>query len=177
MKRLVYFLPIAGFLVLAYFLFGSLAKKPNELPSVLIGKPAPAFALAGLDKQVQGFGPQDLGHGRVTLVNVWASWCAPCREEAPTLKKLAATGKVALIGFVWKDRPEKARAFLDELGNPYERIGIDRDGRVAIEWGVYGVPETYVVDRNGIVRERFTGALTLEREGEVWAAIRKAESF
>jgi cytochrome c biogenesis protein CcmG/thiol:disulfide interchange protein DsbE len=177
MKRLIYFAPVIGFLVLAYFLFGSLSKKPDALPSVLIGKPVPAFALTGLDKKVQGFGPQDMARGRVTLVNVWASWCAPCREEAPMLKKIATTGKVALFGFVWKDKPEKARAFLDEVGNPFERIGIDQDGRVAMEWGVYGVPETYVIDRHGIVRDRFTGALTPEREAEVWTAIARAESF
>lgn len=174
MKRLVYFVPVAGFLVLAYFLFGSLSTKPDEIPSVLIGRPVPAAVLPALDAQTQGFGPEDL-KGRVTLVNVWGSYCVPCRLEAPTLQKLSE--RVAIFGFAWKDKPEKARDFLDEYGNPFERIGIDPDSKAAIEWGISGVPETYVVDRHGIVRERFTGALTPDKEGEVLTAIARAESF
>jgi cytochrome c biogenesis protein CcmG/thiol:disulfide interchange protein DsbE len=160
-KRLVYILPVLAFLALATVLFHSLmAPPPGELPSALVGKPVPPVTLSALDTQTQGFGPQDLARGKVTVVNVFASWCAPCRSEAPVLQTLAQMRGITLYGFVYKDKPNAARAFLKDVGNPFSRIGLDADGRAGIDWGVYGVPETYVVDGHGVVRERFVGELT-----------------
>jgi cytochrome c biogenesis protein CcmG/thiol:disulfide interchange protein DsbE len=160
-KRLIYILPVVAFAVLAWFLFEGLrAPPPGDLPSVLIDKPVPALTLPGLDSVTQGFGPKELSAGRVTIVNVFASWCVPCRTEAPQLAQLGRARGVQLYGLVWKDTPAKARAFLDDVGNPYARIGWDGEGRAGIEWGVYGVPETYIIDRHGIIRERFVGPIT-----------------
>ncbi|MEI9991087.1 MAG: DsbE family thiol:disulfide interchange protein [Rhizomicrobium sp.] len=159
MKRLFYILPVLAFLGLGWFLYASLrTPPPAAMPSALLGKPAPALTLPPLDAKAQGFGPSDLA-GRVTLVNLFASWCIPCREEAGELAELARARGVRLIGIAYKDKPEAARAFLDEYGNPFERIGLDADGRAGIEWGISGVPETFVLDRHGIVRGRF-GPLT-----------------
>lgn len=162
MSRWIYTLPIAAFAVLAFFLFRSLYLTPAEvaLPSALIGKPAPGIALPALDAQAQGFGPADLASGKVVLVNVFSSTCIPCRQEAPELARLAAMPGITLYGFVWKDTAAGARDFLDHYGNPYSRIGFDADGHVGTEWGVYGWPETYVVDGRGIIRFKYVGALT-----------------
>jgi cytochrome c biogenesis protein CcmG/thiol:disulfide interchange protein DsbE len=160
-KRLTYILPAIAFAALAWFLFSSLkGPPPAELPSVLVDRHAPALTLPALDARARGFGPADLAQGgRVTVVNVFASWCIPCREEAPQLAQLAHARGVRLIGIVYKDKPAAARAFLDEVGNPYERIGLDADGRAGIEWGITGVPETFIVDSHGVIRGRF-GPLT-----------------
>lgn len=157
MRRLAYIVPVLAFLGLAWFLFSSLkGPPPAELPSMLIDKPAPALTLPPLDARTEGLRPADLATpGRVTIVNVFASWCVPCREEAPQLKQLARARGVHLVGIVYKDKPEAARAFLDEVGNPFDRIGLDADGRAGIEWGITGVPETFVVDGHGVVRARF----------------------
>src|SRR6201986_5125751 len=119
---------------------------------MLVGKPAPVTPLPALDAQAQSFGPADLRSGHVTVVNVFASWCAPCREEAPMLQTLAQMKSISLYGMVQKDTPAKARAFLADFGNPFQRIDLDADGRASIEWGVYGVPETFVIDGKGIIR-------------------------
>jgi cytochrome c biogenesis protein CcmG/thiol:disulfide interchange protein DsbE len=162
-KRLVYAAPVLAFLVLAFFLFRSLiAPSPDVLPSALIDKPAPQRSLPALDAQTQGFGPKDLASGKVVVVNVFSSTCVPCRLEAPVLNKLAARSDITLYGFVWEDKPESARKFLDEVGNPFSRIGLDLDGSVGREWGVYGWPETYVVDGHGIIRFKYVSALTDE---------------
>ncbi len=161
MKRLIYLLPVVLFATLVFFLFRSLtAPPPGFLPSALIDKPSPWVALPALDARTQGFAPGDFRRGHVTVLNVWASWCVPCRAEATELQALAKTQGVVLYGLVYKDSPQKARAFLDEVGDPFARIGLDRNGRAAIEWGVYGVPETFVIDGKGIVRARFVGAIT-----------------
>jgi cytochrome c biogenesis protein CcmG, thiol:disulfide interchange protein DsbE len=160
-KRLVYILPVIAFVALAAFLFKGLRGSPPEsLPSMLIGKPAPGLTLPGLDAASEGFGPKDLNAGRVTVVNVFASWCVPCRTEAPQLAQLGQARGVQLFGLAWKDTQQKARAFLADVGDPYAKIGFDGDGRAGIEWGVYGVPETYVIDRHGVIRERFVGPIT-----------------
>jgi len=132
-------------------------KDVSAVPSALIGKPAPAFALPPLDGRTDGFASTDLG-GKPALVNVFASWCLPCRAEHPLLLRLAKDG-VAVFGIDVKDKPEQVGAYLAELGNPYARIGADRDGRVVIDWGVYGYPETFVVDRGGVIRYRHVGPL------------------
>jgi cytochrome c biogenesis protein CcmG/thiol:disulfide interchange protein DsbE len=107
-----------------------------------------------------GLAPADFAQGRVTVLNVWASWCAPCRVEAPLLDRLAGDKSIALFGLVYKDKPANARGFLAEMGNPFSRIGLDASGNAGIEWGIYGVPETFVIDGQGIVRARIVGALT-----------------
>ena len=161
MRQALYLLPVILFLALAAMLYrGLVTPAPEALPSALIDKPAPALALPALDAATRGFGPEDLKAGHVTVVNVWASWCVPCRTEAPELEALAKQKGFALYGLVYKDTPEKARGFLDEVGNPFSRIGLDRDGRAGIEWGIYGVPETFIVDGKGIVRERIVGPLS-----------------
>ena len=164
MKRLIYILPVLGFVVIAGFLFRSLYyAAPEALPSPLIGKPAPHRTLAPLDEKTEGFGPADLASGKVVVVNVFSSTCIPCREEAPVLNQLAKMPGMTLYGFVWKDKPENARRFLDELGNPFSRIGYDGDGSAGIEWGVYGWPETYVIDGKGVIRFKYDeGPLTAQ---------------
>jgi cytochrome c biogenesis protein CcmG/thiol:disulfide interchange protein DsbE len=161
MNRWITLLPVAAFAVLAFFLFKSLwSPEPNIIPSALINKPAPRLVLPGLDARSAAFTPADLTAGHVSVVNVFASWCAPCRLEAIQLNILAKLPGVAVYGLAQKDKPAATRAFLDEVGNPFARIARDDDGRASIEWGVYGVPETYVVDGKGIIRLKYIGQLT-----------------
>jgi cytochrome c biogenesis protein CcmG/thiol:disulfide interchange protein DsbE len=160
-RRLAFLLPVVLFAMLLVVFSIGLRRDPHLLPSALIDRPAPGFALPGLYETAQGLSRDDLG-GRVTLVNFFASWCAPCREEHAALMALARRPGVSLDGVAYKDKPEDARRFLDGLGNPYRRIGVDRDGTTAIDFGVYGVPETYVVDASGHIRYRQVGPLTAE---------------
>lgn len=178
MKRLIFIVPIVLFGVLAYFLFKSLiGPAPDVLKSALIDKPAPRLTLPALDAQTRGFGPAQLTAGHVTVVNVFGSWCPTCREEAPVLPMLAHLKDVKLYGMVYMDTPAKARKFLDEVGNPFSRIGLDESGHAGIEWGVYGAPETFVVDGKGIVRLRHVGALTPSIiHNEIIPAIDKAKA-
>lgn len=159
--RWFYFLPAFLFLGLVAVFVTSLVRYPDATtsPSPLVDKPAPHLTLPTLDAKSAAFAPADLSAGHVTVLNVWASWCVPCRAEAPALAQLAARKNVALYGLVYKDSPAKARAFLDEAGNPYRRIDLDADGRAGIEWGITGVPETFVIDGNGIVRLRYAGPI------------------
>ena len=175
MKRAIYIVPVLLFGGLAYFLFHSLiAPPPDELPSALIGKPAPDIQSPPLDAGAKGFGQADF-KGHVTVVNVFASWCVPCRAEAPLLSSLARLNGVSLYGLVYKDTPEKARAFLSDVGNPFARVGLDQSGEAGIEWGIYGVPETFVIDADGIVRLRYAGPLTPDvLTGEILPAIEQA---
>jgi cytochrome c biogenesis protein CcmG/thiol:disulfide interchange protein DsbE len=160
LRRLLFLVPLALFAVLAgYFTLG-LSRDPSVLPSALIDKPAPEFSLPALGEG-PGLAKADLA-GRVTLVNFFASWCAPCRVEHPLLMRLKQEGRVALYGIDYKDRPDEARRLLAQLGDPYGRIGVDRDGRTAIDFGVYGVPETYVIDMDGRIRYRQVGPITRE---------------
>jgi cytochrome c biogenesis protein CcmG/thiol:disulfide interchange protein DsbE len=160
-RKLVFLLPVALFAaLLAAFAIG-LRHDPHLVPSALINRPAPDFTLPGLYEPADGLSRKDLD-GRVTLVNFFASWCAPCREEHPELMALAHRPGVTLDGVAYKDRPEAARHFLDRLGNPFGHIGVDREGTTAIDFGVYGVPETYVVDGTGHIRYRHVGPLTPE---------------
>jgi len=160
-KRLFYILPVLGFLGLAWFLHASLKPPPlAAMRSALLDRPAPSLTLPALDPGAPPLGPADLkAKGRVTVVNLFASWCIPCREEAPQLAQLARARGVRLIGIAYKDKPEAARAFLAEYGNPFERVALDIGGRAGIEWGITGVPESYVIDEHGIVRGHF-GPLT-----------------
>ncbi len=156
-------IPAVVFAALALLFWRGLSGKPSEIPSALIGKPVPDFALAavpGLD--VPGFGAADLKNGKVSVVNVWASWCAPCRIEHPLLVELAKRPDITLLGINYKDEPENAVRFLGSLGQPFAAVGMDQDGRAAVDWGVYGVPETFVVDGQGIIRYKHIGPLTPE---------------
>lgn len=162
-------LPLAIFAVLAgLFWYALKTGDPSLLPSPLIGKKVPEFSLPPLegllagDDQVPGFAASDLAQGEPTLVNVFASWCVECQVEHPLLLALGQTPGVRLYGIDYKDDPEAARRFLGRHGNPYARIGADRPGRVAIDFGVYGVPETYVVTGDGTIAYRHVGPLTEE---------------
>ena len=159
-RRLRFLIPAVVFIGLAAGLGFGLSKDPSVVPSALIDKPVPEFALAPALGAERGLSSDDLRTGVVSLVNVFASWCGPCRAEHPLLMKLAEDGTVVLFGINYKDRPEDARAWLDQLGDPFERIGADLNGRVGIDWGVYGVPETFVIDATGRIRYKHVGLLT-----------------
>ena len=166
-RKLAFLVPAALFAALLVVFAIGLTHDPHLLPSALIDRPAPDFALPGLDEGAEGLSREDLG-GRVTLVNFFASWCVPCREEHAQLMALSRRPDVTLEGVAYKDKPEDARRFLAGLGNPFRRIGVDRKGTTAIDFGVYGVPETYVVDASGQIRFRQVGPLTAEDvEGKI----------
>jgi len=158
-----FFLPLAGFAALALLLGVGLGLKPREVPSPFIGKPAPAFSLPQLHQPQQQLAPGDM-QGQVWLLNVWASWCAPCREEHPLLVTAARERQVPIVGLNYKDDPRNAQEWLRKLGDPYVGIGVDASGRVGIDYGVYGVPETFVIDKAGVVRFKHIGPMT----SEVW---------
>ncbi len=151
--------PLGIFAALVVLLWAGLYLNPREVPSPLIGKPAPEFMLPQLHDSTQQIGSRDL-LGKVTLLNVWASWCAACREEHPLLVALARTGQVNIYGLNYKDARQDALRWLNELGNPYLVSAFDEQGNVGIDYGVYGVPETYVIDRAGIIRYKVIGPLT-----------------
>jgi cytochrome c biogenesis protein CcmG/thiol:disulfide interchange protein DsbE len=154
-------IPLTIFLVLVVFLWIGLGRDPREVPSPLIGKPAPAFALARLHDADARLTNEDL-KGKVWLFNVWASWCVSCREEHPLLMQLAASKIVPIYGLDYKDKPDAGRTWLAQHGNPYTASAVDLDGRVGIDYGVYGVPETFLVDKQGVIRYKQIGPLTQE---------------
>lgn len=153
--------PVAGFLGLAALFYVAIfGGDPSEVPSALLGKPVPQFTLPAVtDTGVPGFATEDLLQGEVTVVNVWASWCVPCRQEHPLLEALARESGAPIFGLNYKDSGDAAQRFLATLGNPFTRVGADRDGRVSIDWGVYGVPETFVVDKEGKIILKHVGAI------------------
>ncbi len=162
--RLVYLAPLAVFAILAAIFLVQLESgtDPGAIPSPLIGHPAPTFDLPALDGvDLPGFKRADLD-GTVTLVNVFASWCVPCRQEAPVLEALAKDNRFRLVGINYKDTNANANRFLGDFGNPYAAIGVDARGRSAIDWGVYGVPETFVVGADGVIRYKYIGPLSDE---------------
>jgi cytochrome c biogenesis protein CcmG, thiol:disulfide interchange protein DsbE len=154
-------IPLAIFVILMAFLYVGLSRDPREVPSPLLDKPAPAFALAQLHDPARKLTNADL-RGKVWLLNVWASWCASCRVEHPLLMQLAASNVVPVYGLDYKDKPDAGRAWLAQNGNPYTASAIDLDGRVGIDYGVYGVPETFLIDKQGVVRYKQIGPLTVE---------------
>lgn len=160
-SKLIFLLPVALFAVLVVAFAVGLRHDPHLLPSALINRPAPDFALPGLYERANGLTRKDLD-GRVTLVNFFASWCAPCREEHAELMALGRLPGVTLDGIAYKDKPEDTSRFLERLGDPFGHVGVDRNGTTAIDFGVYGVPETYVVDATGHIRLRHVGPLTAE---------------
>ena len=153
-----YLIPLVIFIVLAVFLAIGLTRDPHELKSVLINKPAPAFRLPQLKAADKMISNEDM-RGKVWLLNVWASWCVACRDEHPYLIEYAKSGVVPIYGLNYKDRREDALATLDELGDPYTVSAVDFDGRVAIDFGVYGAPETYVIDQGGTIRFKYVGPM------------------
>ena len=166
-RKLFVFLPLALFLALAALFFVSLRSgDPARLPSALLGKKTPEFKLPPLEGSLpaSGLSTADLKNGSVTLVNIFASWCVPCREEHPVLMGLAQRTDLAarglrIAGLAYKDEPANSRKFLSEMGNPYALVGVDASGRAGIEWGVYGVPETFVVTGDGTIAYKFVGPL------------------
>ncbi len=170
--RFIHILPVVILLgVSGVFFVRLFGEDPSLVPSVMLNRPAPEFALAPLEnlrragEPVPGFSREDLplpadGEAQVNIVNVWASWCVPCRDEHPVLMDLAADPEVRVLGINYKDRPENARRFLGALGNPFDKVGVDENGRSAIEWGVYGVPETFIVDADGIILHKHIGPIT-----------------
>ena len=159
--RLSGYIPLLAFIVMAVFLGIGLTLNPREIPSPLIGKPVPEFKLPAVKGRTLGLASADL-RGQVSLVNVFASWCVACREEHPVLMGLSQKGIVPIHGLNYKDKPDDAQAWLDQLGDPYTRTGADISGKVAIDWGVYGVPETFVIDRDGRIAYKHIGAVTPE---------------
>ena len=159
MKR--YLLPLLVFVVMAGFLAIGLKLDPREVPSPLIGKPAPAFDLPQLAAPDQRLAAKDL-RGQVWLLNVWASWCVACRQEHPLLVELGKTGQVKLYGLNYKDKRDDALGWLNNYGNPYLKSMSDTEGLVGIDYGVYGVPETFVIDKQGVIRYKQIGPVTPE---------------
>ena len=176
-----FFIPLGIFLVLVAFLAVGLKRNPQEIPSPLLGKPAPLFSLSTLDTGGAKFGPQDM-RGKVWMLNVWATWCAACRDEHPLLVALSKANQLPIVGLNYKevqaqDAPagrqltpedklriarERSAVWLQRLGDPYVVSVFDLDGRVGIDYGVYGVPETYIIDKEGVIRFKKVGAVTLE---------------
>lgn len=159
MKSLKFIIPLVVFVVLAIFLGRGLDLNPREVPSPLIGKPAPAFTLPLLGEAGVTKRPADFA-GKAWVLNVWASWCVPCRAEHPVLVDLGRRGLAPIVGLNYKDKTTDAQTFLARLGNPYAATLVDVDGRVGIDWGVYGVPETFVIDKAGTIRFKHIGPLT-----------------
>lgn len=158
-RRLLFMLPVVLFVVLAGFFFKGLYLDPAHVPTALADKAVPAFDLPALDEKTQGFASTDLT-GTVSVVNIFASWCVPCRVEHPLLMELAKNENAKLYGIAYKDKVDATRKFLDELGDPYLRIGADLDGRVGIDLGVYGVPETFIIGPDGRIRYKHVGPLS-----------------
>jgi cytochrome c biogenesis protein CcmG, thiol:disulfide interchange protein DsbE len=182
-SALMRLLPVAVFAAIALFFAIALrGGDPSKIPSMLIGKPAPQTAFPALDelaadgKPVPGFTSADLAKGNVTVVNFWASWCAQCIEEHPLLEKLTGATGASLYGVNYKDSAAAARRYLGRFGNPYAAIGVDSIGRSAIDWGVYGMPETFVIDGKGTIVYKHTGPMTSETvEAKLLPAIEAAK--
>lgn len=160
-RQLRYLLPLAAFLLLAGLLYRGLSLDPKLVPSPLIGKSMPAFTLPRLQDPDATLSDSDL-LGEVFVLNIWATWCIACRAEHDVLLELARSGAVDIYGLNYKDQRDSAKSWLQQLGNPYVANAFDADGRTGIDWGVYGAPETFVIDRQGIIRHKHIGPLTME---------------
>jgi len=175
-RRWRYFWPLAVFAVIGAFFAVGLTLDPREIPSPLLGKAVPEFTLPPVKGRTLGLSAADL-RGEVSVVNVFASWCTACRDEHPLWMAVQRGGSVPLHGLNYKDRPDDAAKWLAELGDPYTRTGTDLDGRVGIDWGVYGVPETFIVDKRGVVRHKFIGAITREKlDAELMPFVHKLQA-
>ncbi|MFO1415254.1 MAG: DsbE family thiol:disulfide interchange protein [Burkholderiales bacterium] len=175
MKKLRLLIPLAVFLVLVVFLYVGLFRDPREIPSPLVNKPAPEFTLTQLHAPDKQFSAADM-KGKVWLLNVWASWCVSCREEHPLLVELAKAKVVPVIGLNYKDKNDLGIAWLRQNGDPYNFSVVDADGRVGINYGVYGVPETFVIDKQGVIRYKQIGPITAEAlEKKIIPLVRELE--
>jgi len=175
MKKLRLLIPLAVFLILVVFLYVGLFRDPREIPSPLVDKPAPDFTLAQLHLPDKQFSAADM-KGKVWLLNVWASWCVSCREEHPLLVQLAKANVVPLIGLNYKDKNDLGIQWLRQNGDPYNFSVVDADGRVGINYGVYGVPETFVIDKQGVIRYKQIGPITAEAlEKKIMPLVRQLE--
>lgn len=161
MKSLRFLIPIAIFGLLAVFFYIGLGRNPGDIPSPLIGKPAPPFSLPSVQDPNIAVSTNDY-RGQPYVVNVWATWCGGCREEHETLMAIAQTTAVPLVGIDWKDERPLAQQWLDQLGNPYHAVAFDPEGRIAIDWGVYGAPETFLVGADGRVAYKHVGPMTMD---------------
>ena len=161
-KSVRYFIPLAIFIALAVFLALGLKLDPRHVPSPLVGKRVPEFSLPRLLDPDKTFTPTNLA-GKVWVLNVWASWCVACREEHDVLKELVDQNPIILVGLNYKDTIPQAMQWLEQLGNPYELSVVDADGQIGIDWGVYGVPETFVIDNEGIIRYKHIGPITSDK--------------
>jgi cytochrome c biogenesis protein CcmG/thiol:disulfide interchange protein DsbE len=176
MKALRYLIPLALFIGLVAFFAVGLMRDPREVPSPFIGKPAPAFRLETLHDAQRVFTPEEM-RGKVWLLNVWASWCASCRIEHPLLVEMARKKVVPIVGLNYKDKREDGRQWLAKLGDPYALSAYDIEGKIGIEYGVYGAPETFVIDKLGVIRYKQIGPITPEAlEKTLLPLIRKLES-
>ncbi len=153
------YIPLGIFAVLLVFLAIGLTRDPHEIPSPLIGKPAPSFSAPLLDEPNQQLSTKDM-LGKVWLLNTWASWCVSCRDEHPILVEFAKTKTLPIIGLDYKDRDQDGQKWLARFGNPYDKVIADRDGRIGIDFGVYGVPESFLIDKSGIIRYKQIGPIT-----------------
>ena len=171
-----FLIPLAAFGVLVAFLAVGLNRDPHEIPSPLVSKAAPAFKVPQLIAADKAFSPADL-KGQVWMLNVWASWCVACRVEHPLLVELGRSKVVPLIGLDYKDKREDALKTLAQQGNPYDLSAVDADGRVGIDYGVYGVPETFIIDKNGVIRHKQIGPITPEAlQNEILPLIAKLKA-
>ncbi len=161
-----FILPLVVFLILSFFLYKGLGRDTREVPSPLIGKPAPAFVLPMLHDADKKFSPQEM-QGKVWLLNVWASWCGACKDEHPVLMELSRQNIVPVIGLDYKDKREDGEATLRRAGDPYSLTIADADGKVGFDYGVYGVPETYVIDKKGTIAYKLIGPVTPQNLREV----------
>jgi cytochrome c biogenesis protein CcmG/thiol:disulfide interchange protein DsbE len=174
MKR--YLIPLAIFVILAGFLAVGLRLDPREVPSPLIDKPAPAFTLPRLDDPAVQVAATEL-KGQVVVLNVWASWCVPCLAEHPLVTELARSTKARVVGLNYKDQAEDAARWLQRHGNPYEMVLTDREGRVGIDYGVYGVPETFIIDKQGVIRHKHVGPITPQAlQEEILPLVKKLDA-
>lgn len=161
MRSLRFILPLLIFAVIGMFLYKGLSNDPRKLPSPLVGKPAPEFSLPMLHDREQVWGPARM-RGKVWLLNVWGSWCAACRIEHPLFNRIARDGSLPLVGLAWKDEPSASAGWLERLGDPYTIVISDQPGRVAIDYGVYGAPESFLIDKRGIIRFKQVGPFSAE---------------
>ena len=176
MRSLKLAIPLVAFIAIAAFLAIGLTRDPREVPSPFIDKPAPAFRIEQLGDAKVAFSPEDM-RGKVWLLNVWASWCVSCRAEHPLLVQMSKRNVVPIIGLNYKDKRDDGLAWLGKLGNPYALSAYDADGRVGIDYGVYGVPETFVIDKQGVIRYKQIGPITPEAlEKTILPLIRKLEA-
>ncbi len=174
-NRFLYLLPLSVFLVLAVYFAIGLTKDPKILPSALINKPVPEFSLPPIEGGPgKGFSSADLKGKGVSVVNVFASWCVPCRAEHPQITRLAKLKVATVYGLNFKDKPGNALKWLKQLGDPYAAHGADTNGRVAIDWGVYGIPETFIIDNSGTIRYKYVGPIDARRlDEEILPIIKK----